>query len=220
MKNRLIIVCLILVAVMSFSSCFAVFAMMKSADQDDIIEDGTSSSNKDQLISFTWDGISYKAEPGTKVYDFVSKNLESLNKHLVEVTGNDALRYSLNSTDIEFYKDSKNYIVLDYSRSSVLENGGVYGYFYPVCIVIYHYRYLNVEVSDIEYVVNVDYGATWRDIIVHDNLRENRDSLTITDNCVMVGDNYLYAFDLNTFEEIEVRPGDKIDPNLIYFTQK
>ena len=220
MKNFLIIICLVLVAVMSLSSFFAIFAMMKSADQDDIIEDGISSSNKDQLISFTWDGISYKAEPGTKVYDFVSKNLESLNKQLEEVSGNDELCYSLSSTDIEVFEDSKNYIELDYSKSSVLENGGVYGYLYPACIVIFHYGYSNIKLSDIEYVVNVDYGATWRDIIAHDNCRENRDSLIVTDNYVLVGDNTLCAFDLNTFEEIEVLPGDKIDPNLIYFTQK
>lgn len=70
MKNKIIVICLILSVIISLMSFIAVLSTAKNAEKDSDIDADESTSVSDD-INFTWDGTRFTVPKGTTVGEFV-----------------------------------------------------------------------------------------------------------------------------------------------------
>lgn len=142
MKNKFLVICIILAVILSITAFTAALvpriADNLATDTEDTVPGGSNVTDKN-MITFTWDDEEYTVEKGTTFGEFISENLDLLNR-------SSAVQYSLeNKTDkLQFTQDGETqYMGIPYN--GVIKAGKVYGVLNPLIFTLEdeEYSYYN-----------------------------------------------------------------------------
>ena len=133
MKNKFLVICIILAVILSITAFTAALvpriADNLATDTEDTAPGGSDVTDKN-MITFTWDDEEYTVEKGTTFVEFISENLDLLNR-------GSSVQYSLeNKTDkIQFTQDGETQY-MGIPCNGVIKDGEEYGVLNPLSFTL------------------------------------------------------------------------------------